>query len=122
MAAGEYRRTERRNKTESDHPPAGSDSTALKYITAEQPNGEQASKVLQQIPHVQSCHSCGFVLPCLPIQEIQETSNAVVLGLVRQAIKQIVHSAAFLSVIYTFCSGIKVYVLCHTAVNLVCYT
>lgn len=66
--------------------PAGTDVTARKFITAEQPGGKKALKVnfLQQIPYVQSCHSYGYTI----LSDKERTP----VGLVHQSRKAIGHS------------------------------
>lgn len=72
MVAGRIQETKKKNKKNkwTRSSPAGSDNTALKSTTAEEPDGEQAfkkSQVLSQIQNlVQSCHSYGSVFLSFP--------------------------------------------------------
>lgn len=70
--------------------------------------GIQKSQLLQQIPCVPSCHSCGYMI----LSDRQRMESCW--------IGASSHSAVSNSNNHKFCCGIKAYIACHTEINLVC--
>lgn len=132
MVAGRIQETKKKKPNKKNKwtrsSPAGSDNTALKSTTAEEPDGEQAfkkSQVLSQIQNlVQSCHSYGSVFPLFPPPRLQfnrcERQRIQSCWIGALSHRAIGHSQLHSSwaTFINFVLGLKVYIACHSAVNL----